>query len=249
MIKDLLVSFTDNIKQKTSNPFLGTLILVWIVHNFENLYKIIFSGNHYVFDEKLTFLKNLLNPKNFLINLLECIGIAVIVLITTYFLLNLSRLIVNFYEKIITPWIYKITDKSSIVLKSNYDILYSEKERMLKKLESEKEEKLKLESEIALLENKIKSFNEKESISKDEITIENDKLVKLLKEKGYLEDFERLIYNINSDVWVDLDDSIRYFVTSGLIESISTRSGGIRKYKFTDKGLEFQEYYRGNYLK
>lgn len=40
MIEDLFVSFKENIKGKTTNPFFGTLILVWIFHNWRLIYSI-----------------------------------------------------------------------------------------------------------------------------------------------------------------------------------------------------------------
>ena len=38
MIKDFLVSFKDNFKEKTRNPFLGTYLIVWLIRNWELIY-------------------------------------------------------------------------------------------------------------------------------------------------------------------------------------------------------------------
>jgi len=32
-VKDFLISFSDNFKKKTQNPFLGTYLIVWIIRN------------------------------------------------------------------------------------------------------------------------------------------------------------------------------------------------------------------------
>jgi hypothetical protein len=250
MIKDLLVSFKDNIKEKTTNPFLGTLIIVWIIHNYLNLYKLLFSGKELDFESKVIVLNRLLNPRSFLLNLFECIAVSVLVLISTYFLLNLSRLIINFYEKIITPWIYKITDKSSIVLKKDFEKSEYEKEKIQIKFESEREKRIRLESEIEQLEGRIKELmsNKTSATDTQETELnEIDKTIKLIKNKGYLEIFESLIYSISADDWVTEEEAHRFFVTIGLI-SVKQKSSDERLYGFTERGNELANYYRKKYL-
>jgi hypothetical protein len=250
MIKDLLISFKENIKQKTSNPFLGTLIIVWLLHNYKHLYELFFSGSYLLFKEKLNSLELLFNPNYFLVNLLECIIISFIVLIITYFLLSLSRLISNIHEKVITPWVYKITDKSSIVLKMDFERLNLDKERVQKRFEQERETRIRLENEIEELENKIKKSLKSDSDEQTEPKPEkneNEKLVELLENKGYLETFESLIFSINNNEWVAEEEGHKFFITLGLITS-AQKSSTSRIYQFTDRGKKFQDYYRINFL-
>lgn len=45
-------SFVDNIKQKTTNPFFGTLILVWLVRNWELIYTLFNFDKDWLLSDK-----------------------------------------------------------------------------------------------------------------------------------------------------------------------------------------------------
>ncbi len=139
MIKDLLVSFKDNIKVKTTNPFFGTLIVVWLFHNYKFVYTIFNFRASTGLDDRLTFLGTYLESENFIPNFLWCIGYAILVLISTYILLNFSRLIVYAFDKKLTPWIKKVTDSNSIVDKDEYEILQQENIKLVGRIDQERE--------------------------------------------------------------------------------------------------------------
>jgi hypothetical protein len=179
MIKDILLSFKDTIKTKTTNPFFGTLIIVWILHNWKLIFILFNFNTATTLESKVQFIETYLDPKTFTQNMGCVVVISFIVLICSYFLLNLSRLIVNFYEKKITPFIYKITDENSVVLKDTHDILKKEKEYCEKKLETEKESKSKLQDEYDKYERKMNSLilekdEEKKNIQKEYINLRNE---------------------------------------------------------------------------
>lgn len=251
MIKDLVDSFKENVKQKTTNPFFGTLIVVWLIHNYKNLYELLFSGTETSYEQKLSVLDKIFGSETFALSLLESIGVAILVLVGTYFLINLSRLVINFFEKKITPWIFALTDKNSIVLKEDYEKLRLERERTQKRFEGERDSRLRLESEIENLEKRIKDLlnADKRGNNSATETDESDeaKLVDLLENKGYLEVFESLIFQINANEWVQEDDSHKFLVTIGLVRRID-KDADYGKYEFTDKGLNFQRFYREKYL-
>ena len=92
MIQDLIVSFKENIKGKTTNPFFGTLIIVWVFHNWRLMYSLFNFESSSDLKTRLIFLSDYLDAENFLPDLLLCILMTIIVLISTYILLNLSRL-------------------------------------------------------------------------------------------------------------------------------------------------------------
>ena len=117
MIKDFLISFRDNFKEKTRNPFLGTYLIVWIIRNWELIYTLFNFDENFKLQDKIDFIKTYYSEQSFIGNLLTSVLWAFGLLILTYLLLSISRLITNFSEKQITPWIYKITDSKSIVLK------------------------------------------------------------------------------------------------------------------------------------
>jgi len=155
MYKDVFNSFKENIKQKSTNPFLGTVIVVWIFQNYEDLYKLLISGENLKFSEKIDVLNKLFDHKQFIINLLICVLIAVGVLIGTYFLINLSRLIIDFFEKIVAPWASGIIDKNSIVDRSKYDFQVNLNEDLRIKLDEEKEKRRNVESDYDKLRDSL----------------------------------------------------------------------------------------------
>jgi len=154
MIKDLLVSFKDNIKTKTTNPFFGTLIAVWIIHNYKFVYTIFNFRASTGLDDRLTFIGTYLESDKFLPNLFWCIGYAILALVATYLLLNFSRLIVYTFNKKVTPRVNKITDSKSIVTIDVYDDQVAETKKFEMRYEEEQDAKLNLQNKYDALEKK-----------------------------------------------------------------------------------------------
>jgi len=230
MIKDIFSSFKDNIKQKTTNPFFGTLIIVWIIHNWKLVFTFFNFENEVPIKEKVEFLSKYLEPKPFLSDLGICLLVSFIVLSSTYLLLNLSRMIVNFFEKRLTPWVYKVTDSKSIVLKDTYDNLEKERDFLSNKLDNEREAKLRLQNEISNLEEKLKEKHidsEKNNIEKSsniEINEEKSKIIKLvadIEKQFYSKSFESITDYITNNQYIPLSsyqDKINYFLRHNVIK-------------------------------
>ncbi len=176
MIKDFFVSFTDNIKEKTRNPFLGTYAVVWLIRNWYVVYMVFNFDKDCTMDDKLRLISEYFEShpfwENIGINILYTFG----VLLATYILLNLSRLIVNGFERNLTPWIYKVTDKSSIVTKDTYQESLSRIKKMEADLESEKEKRYRAEEKSEILEKELRIIRDKKVIPKEEVVF--NKLVK-----------------------------------------------------------------------
>jgi hypothetical protein len=138
MIKDFLISFTDNFKEKTKNPFLGTYLL-YTLFNFDEDCNL---------EDKKAFITNYYDKNDFINNLFTNTLWTFGLLILTYALLNLSRVIVNLSEKQLTPWVYQVTDSKSIVLKTEYDRIRTENDDLQFRLDKERESKSRLETRI-----------------------------------------------------------------------------------------------------
>ena len=138
MLLELWSSFRDNFRQKSRNPFFGTLIIVWIVKNWKLVYALFYFDDTYTLTKRIEYIELYYKNINFFWNLMYCLWLTVLSLIGSYLLLNLSRLIINLYEKKLTPWIYRITDKNSIVLKTDLEKAQQEVDRLTKKYEDEK---------------------------------------------------------------------------------------------------------------
>ena len=58
MVREAWDSFKDNIKERVSNPFLGTFTLVWIVHNWKVVYAFFYFDKDWRLQQKIDFFKN-----------------------------------------------------------------------------------------------------------------------------------------------------------------------------------------------
>lgn len=221
MIKDLFVSFRDSIKDKTTNPFLGTYILVWLIRNWDLVYSVFNFDKEHDLEHKINYINNYYSEGNsFLWNVGANILWTFGVLISTYILLNISRAIVNLFEKQLKPWVYKYTDNKSIVLKIDYDLLKQQRDDLQVRLAAERESKAKLEVRMKTLEEQKKEENEgkkrqhfifnKEEALKRMLSIKRKFIAKEL-----IGDFQNLCIQINSGYSLDpaipiISESIKY---------------------------------------
>lgn len=246
MIKDLLISFKDTMKTKTTNPFFGTLIIVWFIHNWQLIYTLFNFNVETKLESKIDFISSYLAPDVFIKNLGIVIIITFGVLISSYTFLNLSRFIVNFFEKIITPQVYKLTDKSSIVLKHDFEIQKLEKERYEKKYENEKELRLKLQNDYEVLETKYqKSLLIDESKNNKNSDSNVLKIYENLNKLNILEKFEKIIEVINNrESMTPEDEDIKILTRYDLVKrgSYDTGSGNKYYYDYTELGTSLKDF-------
>ncbi len=255
MIKDLLISFKDNFKEKTSNPFFGTLILVWFTKNWNLFYSISNFDPNMSLDKKRDFILKHFELRPFIETLVSCAFESLVILIASYFLINLSRLIINFYEKRVTPYVYKWTDETSIVLKSVYELSENERKRLEKRIEEERDARLKLQEEIDRLEkrlgelliqkNEIKDNVNAKSISDDK-SKENSKLNLLfnkLKKEERIQEFETIASRILNDEGIQKSNkTIGELASLGIITPGRYRSSpDWYTYNLTEVGLELHD--------
>ncbi len=234
MIKDFLISFRDNFKEKTRNPFLGTYLIVWVIRNWELLYTLFNFDSDYKLSDKIGYIKSYYLEHGFITNLFTSILWAFGLLILTYLLLAISRFITNFSEKRITPWIYKITDSNTIVLKETYEALRNENSRIEDKLESEREIKKRLLIEVSELENEIdslkvnysNSIEELPTFDNEKISLDNEEEIMLnkIKKRKLIDNFIITSNRIGEkkENWIDMvywNDSTDYFIKLGLFTS------------------------------
>ena len=103
MIKDVWDSFKDNIRERVSNPFLGTFVLVWVVHNWQIVYAFFYFDNDWKLKNKTDYFSKYWTDNFFIWNLIFVASITVIVLIITYLFLAVSRFFANYFENVIIP--------------------------------------------------------------------------------------------------------------------------------------------------
>lgn len=241
MIKDFLVSFKDNFKDRTRNPFLGTYLIVWLIRNWELVYSLFNFDNHLKLVDKINFIKDYYDKNEFLINLWTNVYWSFGLLILTYLLLNISRLITNLSEKRLTPWIYKITDSNSIVLKTEFNKIRSDRDELQIRLDHERELKSKLDNRIEILEHKIIELtSNKLDERKDDVSDVYSVLISTLKKKHLVLDLFELLKDINSGNHILKNkNGLNDFIELGLLKyDKDSTTGGYGYYEFTADGQE-----------
>ncbi|PXY01421.1 hypothetical protein DF185_08015 [Marinifilum breve] len=176
---DVVDSVLDNFKTKTTNPFFGTLIIVWLFHNWKLVYTVFNFDEKTKLDKKVEFIAKYLDGWGFVWNLLLCVLIAFGVLVLTYVFLGFSRFISERYEEKILPWIHSLNGDSKIVTKKKYLDLEDDWRGIKKNYQAEKELRLEAEGEVNKLKQRMESsFKEIEktslenSLVRDEAKIE-----------------------------------------------------------------------------
>ncbi|WP_166387983.1 hypothetical protein [Polaribacter sp. 11A2H] len=241
MIKNAINSFSDNINQKLKNPFLGTFIIIWTIRNWEFIYSLFFFDSETKLNGRLEMIKSFFIDYGIL-EILITIGLTFLILIITYVLLNLSRLIINFFDKIITPKIYKLTDESTIVLKEDFDKLKIEINRLETKVQEERELRLKIQNENDNLEKRTSELliQPKESENKNNDKI--DLIINKLKSRKELESFQAVAAGTLNDYSYSANtEYIKFFTTMGLIKRSTHNGEDDYYYNLTENGKEVHE--------
>jgi len=152
---DFVDGLKGEVQDKSKNPFFGAFIITWCIRHWEAVFIIFNFEGDFSMDDKITRIQLYFEklPKyDFWTTIAYTFG----VIILGFFLLNLTRIISNVSEKIITPWIYRWTSgKASIVTKEIYNIAVSQERKAIEKLELEVERRTKLQSENDKLENEL----------------------------------------------------------------------------------------------
>jgi hypothetical protein len=226
MIDSIWSSFKSNVREKSTNPILGTFAIVWIVRNW----KLIFTL--FNFDKGISLQKKLEMIQAYFAEytiwqLFWTVGISIIVVIFTYFILAVSRFIVNTYDRIVKPWLYSITDKSSIVLKEEFDSISSQLSETQEKYLEERRNRMKAEFEKEQIEKELNdlksrratlSNHEFQQITDDKKNLTKaDKILEILINES-LEDKFKEVYSYSQAKYYMERSEARRFSDLGLIK-------------------------------
>ena len=159
MIGNALTSFFDNLSTKTKNPFLGTFTIVWLCRNWELVFALFNFDDSYTLESKITFLSERIKYETFWSELGWNIFWTFLVLILTYFLINITRYITNLFENRITPWIYRISAPKQITLLKEYEKLESIHHKNRQEFRLERTNRINTENERDRLQDKVKELN------------------------------------------------------------------------------------------
>lgn len=246
MIKEIFVSLKDNFKEKDKNPFIGTYIGVWFIRNWDLVYTLFNFNDGESLEIKVKFIEDYYKDNDFIYGILHNLWITLVVLILTYIILNLSRVITNVSEKQIKPQIYKYTDSKSIVLKGTHNAVKLERDSLLLRLEKERDSKAKLETQVIelekqnkILENQIASYKfvnkeNEQPKSKNEIEIIQQKLIDM----KLLDTFEKYAISIKKgNALPRNNEAINQFIKFNLISFLHNYDN-FAKYAIAPRGQQ-----------
>ncbi|RZK60291.1 MAG: hypothetical protein EOO91_01970 [Pedobacter sp.] len=259
MVKDTFKSILDNLKERTTNPFLGTLIVVWLIKNWKLVYSLFYFDSAFKLEQRLKYISTYFENTSFFWNMVSVVMITLGVLILTYLLLSVSRLITDGQEKLILPIISKWTDKSSIVLKSDYIKLQEVIKQLELRLEEERLAKVTIQNERDRLDEKLAALPRKPETEYDYLheELEGRKIIdatselpsyKRVADKVFrdwdLEGFNDDLNDLLIDNYVDEGKEVyKVLLREGFIEIRERSAKGMTKYQLTEDGQLFLKYW------
>jgi hypothetical protein len=250
LLKDSFISFRDNFREKTTNPFLGTYIIVWFISNWELAYSIINFSSKDSLQFKVSFIKQYYKCNPFFKNIIYNILWTFLVLICTYILLNISRVIVNASEEILKPIVYKYTSEGKIVLRSKLKIMEANRDYIQNRLDDERKSKVRLEETIKNLEDTIKRL--KDTNENNTSLLENEEVkykiiydsLNNIYDDNYIKIFKSTAVKINKREYFKINNqAIDKFIELKLISFIKNNEfTQENQYVMTKLGNGFLEY-------
>lgn len=242
MLKEAWNSFKDNIKERITNPFLGTFLLVWVVHNWEAVYSFFYFDKDWKLQQKIEYFNKYWIDRNFDVNLVVVAFITLTILIFTYLFLACSRFLANYFENVIIPFIYKISKGKTVTYEIHQASLYKIEE-LEAKIESERIAKNQAIQERDEFEKRLYETSPPLDIKLAEKPKDFSTLINDVKSRNDKDKFENTMIGILKGYSFDSQNShIDFLLSRGLIE-VSQRTAAGRIYKFTEAGDELRNQY------
>lgn len=241
MINEILISFSNQIK-KSRNPFFGTFIIVWIIRNWQFLITLFYLNQYPTMDEKFSVLQNYFADRSVLLGFFNTAWISLLAITVSYFLLNASRVITNLFENRLTPFIHKITAPKTIVLKSLYEQLMHERDKLETKFDEERKKRVDVQSDRDNLDQQLKELRTQSVLMPDPASVlnkpkENAEIKNIFEQmegRNLLPAYIGVIDDVLYGNYID-NKTISPFLKLGLL-SVTNTGNTTSKVSFTDKG-------------
>lgn len=241
-MKDTWNSLKENIKERGTNPFLGTFVIVWIANNWQVVYSFFYFDKDWKLEHKIQYFNNYWENKSFFWNLISVAAITVGILIVTYLFLAISRYLADSFENRVIPFIKRIS-KGKIVSSEIHEAALERISFLEEKAEIERKAKNSIIQERDELERKINPGTEiVNNQDNDEFARLISKMLALFKR----DDIEKIMLNIAKGIGYGNNiPIIDYLLKNGIIEleKKGTSSAGTTNYfyKFTTTGNIFKK--------
>lgn len=169
IMKETFDSILDSVKDRFTNPFLGTFIFVWIIRNWYLVYAIFAFDKNCTIDDKLEYIKHYFKGYNvfyeFLYNACWAIGLLIamyILLIGVQYLMRTYQLLVNkanaYFDKLPVESMthYQSLNEQFKILTEKYKTLDSKSNEQLTDLQVKETNILELKTNQADFDSTIK---------------------------------------------------------------------------------------------
>lgn len=135
---EVINSFFNNVKDKLTNPYFGTLILVLLFHHWELLYIIFNFDDNITLDIKLNSIKEYISINISFQDLMWDALWALILMLTGYLIIVITRSIVLWVEFWLMPFITGKIINKNVVKKDEYDKVVKEREEYFDQYEEQR---------------------------------------------------------------------------------------------------------------
>lgn len=196
MSNDYISSFFDNIKDKTTNPFFGTLIFVWLVRNWDLVYTLFNFDRDCTLLDKKEFIRNYYVGKVVWEEIGYNILIAFGLMLLSYLLIIVSRLVVNVTNHNIIPRMNEKTVSKLVVNKNRFETVKRTRDEYFARIQDFEEQVITLEQKNTLL--KKQNIEDTEKINDLSKSIERHESNSIASNSKIL-DFKSKLDNVESD--------------------------------------------------
>ena len=135
---EVVNSFFSNIKDKLTNPYFGTLILVLLIHHWKLIFGIFNFDEVFTLENKLNFIQNYIAKnitwESFILDALQ----ALVYMFTGYLIIVLTRGVVLFIEYWLMPFITGRIVNKNVVRRTEYDEVLKEREQYFDQYEEQR---------------------------------------------------------------------------------------------------------------
>jgi len=135
---EIINSFFNNIKDKLTNPFFGTLILVLIIHHWELWYTIFNFDSDCTLEDKTTFIRNYTAANLSFYKFMWDVVQAVFFMLLGYMIIVATRSLVMWVEFSLMPFLTGKIVSKNVVRKSEYDEVVKEREQYFDQYEEQR---------------------------------------------------------------------------------------------------------------
>jgi hypothetical protein len=135
---EVINSFFNNVKDKLTNPYFGTLILVLLFHHWELLYVIFNFDDNVSLDNKLNSIKEYISTNITFESLMLDALWTLILMLTGYLIIVITRSIVLWVEFWLMPFITGKIINKNVVQKDEYDKVVKEREEYFDQYEEQR---------------------------------------------------------------------------------------------------------------